>query len=580
MSLGRSTGRRLGWGLGIACAVGFVLRITALDYGLPGVYHPDEIPILSRALALAKGDPNPHNFLYPSLHFYLLFAWEALFFVVGWIAGWYRSAADFQAAYFRDPSSLVLAGRALTAVFGTLTLLAVFDLGRRLFDPAVGVAAAVFLAVSSYAVRDAHYVKLDVPVTFFATIALAAVARLVTTSSAAESPRSWLAAGLLAGLAMSTQYYVIFLALTIAVVAVGDIRRSGGWRPSARLLAWAALGSTVGFLAGTPFIVVELETAMRDIAGVREVDIDRALAAGGGAFTSLPAYLRMLAVEAMGWPVSAAAVLGAALVLRRDWRRAAVLLVFPLAYLVFIAHTVPMSRYVNCMLPSMAVLAAFGIVTVMRRIRPRQPAWTAVVVVLAAVPGLAASIRAVEFYGQTDTRTLARDFIEAQVPAGSSILVQPYSAPIHRSRESLVEALRSHLGSEDAASVKYQMELAIAPPLEPAYRTIYYGDGGADPDKIYVLPGEFDAEPTLAPLRRRGIGYVVLKAANVPNPETARLEAALAREGRLLATFSPYRDGLSPEQRARVAPFIHNVSTHVAPELERPGPVMSVWQIP
>jgi hypothetical protein len=570
---------RLAWGLGAICLLGFALRVTALDYGLPGVYHPDEIPILSRALALAKGDPNPHNFLYPTLHFYVLFAWEALFFVAGWAAGWYQSLADFQAQYFRDPSALVLAGRALTAVSGTLTLLAVYLLGRRLFDPAVGLASALFLAVSSYAVRDAHYVKLDVPVTLMATIALASIARLVVDASAATSARAWFVAGLLSGLAMSTQYYVIFLAITIAAVAIADAGRSGSWRRSAALLAWAALGSTAGFLLGTPFFVVELDTAMRDIAGVREVDIDRALARGGGAFTSLPAYLRMLAFDALGWPVSVAAAAGAVLLVWLDWRRSLVLLVFPIVYLMFIAHTVPMSRYVNCILPAVAVLGAFALVSAMRRLAPRAPLVTTLAVVAAAIPGLMTSVRAVRFYGQTDTRTLAREFIERHVPSGASVLVQPYSAPIHRSRESLVEALRINLGSEAAASVKYQLELAISPPLAPAYRTIYYGDGGLDPDKIYVLPRELEADASLAPLRRRGIQYVVLKGSNAPNPETARLEEALAREGRRLASFTPYREGTPPEHRRLVPPFIHNAATRVDPALERPGPIIDVWQI-
>ena len=49
-----------------------------LRYGLPAVYNPDEVAIMSRALAFAKGDLNPHNFLYPSFYFYALFAWEGL----------------------------------------------------------------------------------------------------------------------------------------------------------------------------------------------------------------------------------------------------------------------------------------------------------------------------------------------------------------------------------------------------------------------------------------------------------------------------------------------------------------------
>ena len=464
--------------------VGCGLRLWALDYEAHGIYHPDEIPILSRALALAKGNPNPRNFLYPSLYFYMLFAWEVLFFAAGRLVGLFASLEDFQAQYFRDPSLVVIAARAMTVACGVATLPAVCSLGRRLFTPATGVVAALFLAVSPIAVRDAHYIKLDVTVTMFTAIALIALARVVVDTRAAADRRAWIVAGFTAGLAMSTQYYVIFLALPIAVAAVADMRRSGRWQTSMGLLAWAAAGATAGFVAGTPFFFLELETAMQDITGVREVDIDRALAGGGGAFTSLPAYLEMLTTDAMGWPVAVAALAGAVMVAVRDWRRACVLLVFPLAYLVFIAHTVPMSRYINCILPPMAVLAGYAVVDVTRRLAPATPAIVALVAAVAAIPGLRSSIRVVEFFAQPDTRTLARGFIEREIPPGASVLVQPYSTPIHRSRESLVEALRANLGSEGHASIKFQLELAVDPPLQPAYRTIDYGDGGTDADKI------------------------------------------------------------------------------------------------
>ena len=42
------------------------LRVAAIGFGLPSVYNPDEVAIMSRALAFAKGDLNPHNFVYPT----------------------------------------------------------------------------------------------------------------------------------------------------------------------------------------------------------------------------------------------------------------------------------------------------------------------------------------------------------------------------------------------------------------------------------------------------------------------------------------------------------------------------------
>ena len=132
------TGRAAAAVLVAIVALGAALRFRAVSYGLPAIFNPDEIPILSRALAFAKGDLNPHNFLYPTLYFYALFAWETLYFVVGRVAGIYHSVADFQNAFFVDPSRLVLVGRTLTATFGVASIVAVYDAGRRFFDRQVG----------------------------------------------------------------------------------------------------------------------------------------------------------------------------------------------------------------------------------------------------------------------------------------------------------------------------------------------------------------------------------------------------------------------------------------------------------
>jgi hypothetical protein len=566
---------RLSWVLLAALAVGFGLRIWALDHNLPGLYNPDETPIMNRALALAN-DLNPKNFLYPSLHFYALFVWEGLFYIVGRVIGLYDSLSAFQMEYFTDPSRIILAGRALTAVCGTVMIFVVYKLGARLYGSAAGAAAAAFLAVSPFLVRDAHYVKLDVPTTMMNAIAHLAIARLVVDSAAAARPRAWFMAGLLAGLAISTQYYVLFTVLAIAGVAVADFRRSGSWQTAARLLAWAAAGTIAGFLAGSPFFLVEIPTAMRDIAGVREVDIDRALAAGGGAFTALVPYLRMLATDAMGPPVFILAVIGIVYALATDWRRGVVLVAYPVSYLIFIAHTVPMSRYLDAMLPLIAVAAGLGAVTVGAVFRSRAVPATAVLVIAATLPGLMLSIRSNRFFAQPDTRSLARDFIEREVASGATVLTQPYSAAIKTSREALAEALRTNLGDERRASVKFQLQLKVSP--SPAYRTILYGDGGTDVDRIYVLPSEVEQQG-LAALRRHQIGYVILKRSNVPNPETAALEAGLRREADLLATFSPYAPGTDPATQAAVSPYFHNTATRIDPALERPGPIVDVWRL-
>src|SRR6476646_3558806 len=109
----------------VICVVALGLRLVGLRYGLPAVYNPDEVAIMSRALAFAKGDLNPHNFLYPTFYFYVLFAWEGLTALLAVASGAVASFGAFQREFFVDPTRVFVAGRLLTALLGTATVVAI-----------------------------------------------------------------------------------------------------------------------------------------------------------------------------------------------------------------------------------------------------------------------------------------------------------------------------------------------------------------------------------------------------------------------------------------------------------------------
>ncbi|MDQ3349615.1 MAG: hypothetical protein M3545_16830, partial [Acidobacteriota bacterium] len=68
-------------------AAALALRVVGLQYGLPAVYNPDEVAIMARTLSFAKGSLNPHNFLYPTFYFYVLFGWLGVYLAFMYISG-------------------------------------------------------------------------------------------------------------------------------------------------------------------------------------------------------------------------------------------------------------------------------------------------------------------------------------------------------------------------------------------------------------------------------------------------------------------------------------------------------------
>ncbi len=558
----------------VILAIGLALRVVGLRYGLPAVYHPDEIAIMARALSFAKGSLNPHNFLYPTFYFYVLFVWVGTYLGYLWLTGRAASIAALQYLYFTDRTSIYTAGRSLGVAAGTATIVVLHWLATRLWDARTGIAAAVFLATAPLHVRDSHYVKHDVPVTLAIVAAYVAFVR-IWPCARMEGPnlRDSIVAGAACGVAFSTHYYSIFLTLPLAWTIYHGFRSRGASVIASHLIA-AGAASAAMFFALSPFIALEPLIAWRDVVANREIVVDRAVAAG--AFAPALRYAEMLLWDSAGLPVLVLGVIGAVRVAIATPARAIQLLAFPLPFLIFIANTAPASRYLNPVLPFVACFAGWSIAWLTARATPAV-FWAAVIAT--AAPGLLASIRADMFFRQTDTRTLAQAYIESHIASGSTIAIQPYSVQLTPSREGLVEALTRNLGSASAASTKFQLQLSLEPYPAPAYRLIYLGSGGFDADKIYVAYNELGDAAGLDALRRRGVAFVVIKRYNKPDPETVPLLTTLAREGRRVAVFSPYRPGVSEAEEARIDPFLHNTDTRIDRALERPGPTVEIWEI-
>jgi len=558
------------------CGIALVLRVVGLQYGLPDVYNPDEVAIMARALSFAKGTLNPENFLYPTFYFYVLFAWVGVYLAFLLLTGRVPSIAALQALYFTTPTGIYTAGRALGVATGVATIPALHRLAAQLTDHRTALAAAIFLTVAPLHVRDSHYIKHDVPATLGIAVAYLALVRIwPCASSARPTTRDSVIAGSASGMAFATHYYCVFLAVPLTLAVFGAWR-SHGSRAVGRQILMAAAASAAVFFALSPFIALEPLTAWRDMTANREIVIDRAVATG--AFAPALRYLQMLWADSAGVPVVALAALGVVWMLYQAPARAALLLAFPVPFLLFISNTAPASRYLNPILPFIALFAAWGLSQTAARLRLRALSFW-LLVAAAASPGLLASVRTGLFFRQDDTRTLAARHVEERIPPGTTLAIQPHSVMFTPTRESLVEALSRAEGGVEQASTKFQLQLALDPYPSPAYPLIYLGRGGLDPDKIYVDYAQLGGTEGLNALRRLGVAFVVVKRYNRPDPATLPFLSALAREGRPIVAFSPYRRGISEAEQARIEPFLHNTDTPIDGALERPGPRLEIWEL-
>ncbi len=130
---------------------------------------------------------------------------------------------------------MTLVGRALSALYDTLTVLVVYLLGRRLFGWRVGLFAAALSAITVLQIQQAHYFTVDAAAALFATLTMYLCARIATQQirSSRSTRVAWgnaTLAGLMAGLAIACKIsvwpLVAIITLSIVIALLRDQRRN------------------------------------------------------------------------------------------------------------------------------------------------------------------------------------------------------------------------------------------------------------------------------------------------------------------------------------------------------------------
>jgi 4-amino-4-deoxy-L-arabinose transferase-like glycosyltransferase len=360
--------------------LGLAARWERARFGLPYLQHVDEPYIANKALGMLQtGDFNPHLFFYGTLVTYLDVAVDVAHFYslaglppddpralrspheirIGKLFGPLTGPSEEYGYYLSHPS-FYLWNRRLTGLFGIAAVLLAFALAKRLAgkedDPGRGVtaglAAAFALATNTFHLEQSSMVTADVPA------ATLAVTVLWLSLGFVDSQRpGWLCLALLAGgLAVSTKFNSApILLVPVTVLVVAAVRRSAGYRPW--LWPAAVAVPAAGFLAATPYAVLDLPAMLRDtgyVFSAYAAPSGEPLAAKVGRLTLSLSQLW----EFLGWGVAIGALAGLALAARR-W---AAWLVFPIGILVLLATaTARLTYHRNLVLLYPLAAIAFGV---------------------------------------------------------------------------------------------------------------------------------------------------------------------------------------------------------------------------
>jgi len=357
-----------------------------------------------------------------------------------------------------DPTPYYLIGRLVSVIYGVGCVFATWLLARRIVGDVGGVLAAIVPVTTAIVVGYGQLVRTDTAGMFFALIALWLAIRAMED----RRSRDWYLSAIAIGLAISTRYFYASLVVPYCVAAWLWFRSRRdsptalkGSRPAWAVPIVALLFAPATFLITSPFVLLDLHRVVADLRFEA-----RAVHPGADGLTpigNLAWYVGQVIPATFGPLIVILAIIGVVVIARRDARATAVLMAFGISYLVVVsASPLHWDRYVIPLVPIIGILVAAAAMAIgdgsaralgvwrARFGRGRPPTGSdtdltgrhrrqavslaSAILVVLLVPSFLAVVTADRQRATPSTRVLATDWIVGNLPPGSRIAEEMYTA--------------------------------------------------------------------------------------------------------------------------------------------------------
>jgi 4-amino-4-deoxy-L-arabinose transferase-like glycosyltransferase len=409
----------------------FALRVWGIGFGLPYEITYEQLSVeetmeVHRAFKLAAGE-YAWSFGKGGLY-YLLFLEYSVFYVVSWVLGWVKNTHEFALRAIQDRTVFFLAGRLTVAVLGTLTCLVIFSLSKRVYDWRTALGAAFVGATAYFHTLFSSVINVDIGM----TLALWASVLVYLKYEHTQRSRWLIGAGALGGIAIAFKLPGAVI-LPLLLLTIGTCREK--WQYPRQML------KEVGIVLVAMFVTLTIvapewtsgigklhynfsrllgtasPSTMQDDLGATIDSITIHRTAGG--VTYLEHLFRPYNVV-----LTISAFIGVCLGLwnRHRWDLIWTVLIVGFLGIMSMADRAQAEHYMLPIVPALWLLSSRAVAAVSQR------HWVTMVagLVCVSVIPVAMLIRHDYEKTQSDTRVLAKEWIEANVPSGAKILMDGF----------------------------------------------------------------------------------------------------------------------------------------------------------
>lgn len=404
----------------IIILAGAIVRLQALDFGLPTEYvRPDEEVIIKRAMGFFTGDLNPHFFFYPTFYLYLTFVPYIFYYLLLKLSGAILSIDDFFALFILNLSPFHLISRSISAVSGIISIYLIYLLAKKIYSKEIGLLSGLFLSLAYLHARDSHFGTTDVPLTLMVILSYIFITDILL------SGRRYLLAGIFGGLAASMKYNGAILAFPILVAHLLNKKNpeeSFIKKIFDKKLFISAIVMILSFLFVSPYILLDYKPFLKGMK-----IITRAVNEGiemkfdiGWIF-----YSKFTLRYGIGIPLLLVSLLGIAYLIYRHKKEDILLLSFPLLYYLLIGNSYGVfSRYMIPVIPFLCIFAAvavYNFISSLSFLKKYSLIVSFVISIIILFPSIYSLMNFNKIISMEDTRNLALNWIDRNIPSGSRI---------------------------------------------------------------------------------------------------------------------------------------------------------------
>jgi len=433
------------WALVTLVLASALLRVPGLFYGFPEIVMRDELTYAGVALEmLQQGTLDPKEYRHGNfIHYFYLVVFSVIYYPARWLS-LYPSAEAAPEWHF------YLVARVLSLLCSLGSLLLLFRIGTRLFNPRAGLWASALLAFQPSFFRYGQLAKLDIYVLLLSLMA----AHLFLNLYERGGRRQFRLAGVLMGVGVAAKYSMVAFGPSLLIlfwlvrsrVAAGTVpSRQASWRFVIEALGIALL---LGLLLNL-FVFLNWEEALQHINRQYRITVQgqhlmASQLEGLDPWNVLTGHLP----RALGWPLGLLAVAGWIYWCWQDWRRCLIVSLYPVFHYALVCRwRFAFPRELLPVFPPLCLGAALALEQLHQWSRQFEkgyfrlaPLFLIAVCLVSLITPVASIYQKQHRILKGNTRILAKRWVETHIPRSARIAHDSFVLPVRETHPDVVFA--------------------------------------------------------------------------------------------------------------------------------------------